>query len=254
MYIACLIIFFILGLHIGSFLAVIAIRTPKHESFLTGHSRCDNCNHELKFLEMIPVFSYVIQRGRCRHCGEKISSLLPIVELLTGCLFALSFYLFGFNYNLFIALGIVALFIIVLVADIIYMIIPDQVIVFFSIYFIGLQFLNVGFLDTLYHILTGILLFTLMYLIMLAGNKLFKKESMGGADIKLMFIFGLLLDPLMGCVSIFLGSFIALPVSLYLLHSKHEHIIPFGPFLTLSLLIIYFTGINTTDIIRFLGC
>ena len=87
-----------------------------------------------------------------------------------------------------------------------------------------------------------------MYLIMLLGNKLFKKESLGGADIKLMFLVGLTLDPMLSIVVIFLASFIALPVSLYLLLKNNEHIIPYGPFLMIGLLIVYFTKLTIVDI------
>ena len=79
-----------------------------------------------------------------------------------------------------------------------------------------------------------------MYLVMLLGNKLFKKESLGGADIKLMFLVGLTLDPMLSIVVIFLASIIALPISLYLLVKNDEHIIPYGPFLMIGLLIVYF--------------
>jgi len=92
----------------------------------------------------------------------------------------------------------------------------------------------------------------LMYVIMLLGNKLFKRESLGGGDIKMMFIFGLILDPLLGTLSIFLGSLFALPISFVLLLKNKENVIPFGPFLLLSLAFIYFTKLTPEMIINFL--
>ena len=87
-----------------------------------------------------------------------------------------------------------------------------------------------------------------MYLIMLIGNYMFKKESLGGADIKLMFLVGLTLDPLMLVIVIFLASIIALPVSLFLLLKNQEHIIPYGPFIMVGLLIVFFTKLNIYEI------
>ena len=72
-----------------------------------------------------------------------------------------------------------------------------------------------------------------MYTVMLIGNKALKKESMGGGDIKMMFVFGLVLEPLLGTLTIFLGSLFALPMSLYLMKRNNEKVIPFGPFLPL---------------------
>ena len=81
---------------------------------------------------------------------------------------------------------------------------------------------------------------------------MFKKETLGGGDIKMMFVFGIILHPLLGLMAIFLGSLLALPVSLFLLLKKHERLVPFGPFLLISLTFIYFTGINVPTIIEFI--
>ena len=88
---------------------------------------------------------------------------------------------------------------------------------------------------------------------MIIGNKTLKKESLGGGDIKMMFVFGLILDPLLGTLAIFLGSLIALPTSLVLLKKQKERIIPFGPFLLLELTFIYFAQISTPMVLRFLS-
>ena len=247
-----LIIFFILGALMGSFLTVIGLRLPKNENFTTTHSHCDRCGHVLGMTEMIPILSYIFQRGRCRHCGKKIDILSTYVELFTGALFAVAFYAFGFSYELLIALGIVSLLMIVVVSDITYLIIPDEVLGFFSIYFIIIQILNLGLLGAIKQILSGLFLFGVMYLIMLLGNKILKKESLGGGDIKMMFVFGLVLDPLLGTISIFIASFIALPISLILLKKQKERVIPFGPFLLIALTFIYFAQITTPIVLSWL--
>lgn len=237
----------------GSFYTVVGLRLPKDEDFFLSRSRCDECRHELSPIEMIPILSYIFLRGKCRWCKTKISSLSTYIEFFTGLLFAVSYYSYGLSWNLLIALGIVSLLIIVIVSDLTYLIIPDQILIFFSIYFIIVQLINIGFINTIYHIAVGIFLFAVMYLIMLLGNRTFKKESMGGGDVKMMFIFGLILDPLLGTLTIFLGSLFALPMSLYLYLSKKEKVIPFGPFLLLAFAFMYFTKLTPEMVIKWLG-
>ena len=247
-----LIIFFILGCLFGSFLTVIGTRLPRGEDFIKGRSHCDKCLHELSFLDMIPIISYIFLHGRCRYCKKKISSLSTYMELFTGILFLLSYYIFGLSYELLISLGIVSLLIIISVSDISYYIIPDQVLIFFSGYFIIINCLNKGVLFSLFSILSGLVMFGIMYLIMLLGNFLFKKESLGGGDIKLMFVVGLVVNPLLGLFVIFFASLYALPISLIMLKKKNINLVPFGPFLVISLLFVYFTRIDINMILEFI--
>ena len=91
-----------------------------------------------------------------------------------------------------------------------------------------------------------------MYGIMLLGNLIFRKESLGGGDIKLMFVIGLVLHPFFGLVLIFIASFIALPVSLLILYKKNQNLVPYGPFLLISFMLIYFTKIDYQTLIGWL--
>ena len=170
-----LIIFFIFGTYFGSFFTVIGLRLPKNENFTTSHSHCDSCNHELKLYDMVPIISFLLQRGKCRYCKEKIDPLSTFVEFFTGLLFAVSYYSFGFSWEFVIGLGIVSLLMIVLVSDLTYLIIPDEVLIFFSIYFIICQIFNLGIVGALLKVVSGIFLFSVLYFIMLVGNKILKK-------------------------------------------------------------------------------
>ena len=246
------ILFFILGLFMGSFFTVVGKRLPQKEKFITGRSHCDRCHHTLSLFDMIPVLSFFFLKKRCRYCGDRIDDLSTYMELFTGILFALSYLVFGFSYNLLIAFGIVAMLIIISVSDISYFIIPDELLIFFTGYFLILIVLRSGVSAALVSILSGIILFLVMYGIMLFGNYLFKKETLGGGDIKMMFVFGLLLHPFLGIVVIFFGSLLALPVSLFILLKENRNLIPFGPFLLISFTFIYFTGIQVSMIIDFI--
>ncbi len=237
----------------GSFYTVVGLRLPKKENFILSRSRCDHCHHPLSLIEMVPILSYFILRGRCYHCKKKIDSLSTYVEFFTGLLFAVSYYSFGFSWELILALGIISLLVIVIVSDLTYLIISDELLIFFGIYFIICQFFIVGLRGVLYHIFVGIFLFLVMYTIMFLGNKMFKRESMGGGDVKMMFLFGLVLDPLLGTLTIFLGSLFALPMSLILYTKKKEKVIPFGPFLLIAFAFIFFMKISSQDVLHFLG-
>ena len=252
MQIVYLIIFFILGCHLGSFYTVIGMRLPHHEDFFTSRSHCDKCMHNLSFLDMIPIVSYIFLKGRCRYCHKKISNISTYMEFFTGVLFALSFWIFGFSYELLTALGFVSMLTIISVSDIMYYIIPDEILIFASGFFLIVNTLNKGVPSSINCIISGLLLFGFMYLIMLLGNFIFKKETLGGGDIKLMFVIGIVISPFLGLISIFLSSFIALPVSLLILLKRNKNIIPFGPFLVISAMLIFMTRINMPMIIEWI--
>ena len=247
-----LIIFFILGIVLGGFFTVLGDRLAQ-ENYQFFPYRCDGCQHKLSILDSIPIFSYLFLKGKCRYCCKKIDIMQPLMELFTGILFAVAYYSFGNSSEFLIALGIISLLIIVTVSDLNHMIIPDEVLIFFVLYFILVQFFSHGAIVTLEHIFTGFFLFVLMYFIMWLGEKILKKESLGGGDVKMMFLFGLVLDPLLGTVAIFLGSFFALPMSLFLLYKNREKMIPFGPFLLLALTFLYFTKITPEMLIHWIG-
>ena len=114
MQILYIILFFILGTCLGSFYTVVGLRLPRGEGFCFSRSYCDECKHELSFIEMIPIVSYIFLKGRCRWCSSKINSLSTYIEFFTGLLFAVAFYSYGYTYDLLIALGIISLLVIVL--------------------------------------------------------------------------------------------------------------------------------------------
>ncbi len=248
-----LISFFIVGLFLGSFFCVVGLRLSRNETFVTGKSHCDRCQHPLKWYDLIPLLSFVLLRGKCRYCKTKINPLLFFIELFTGILFMIAYYSFGFQLELITALLAVSLTMIVIASDLTYLIIPDEVLVFFSVLFLVVRFLQGGLLALLTSLGSGALLFLFMYALMCFGNALFKKESLGGGDVKLLFVIGLVLDPFLGMLSVFLASFVALPISLLLYHKSRERVIPFGPFLLFALLVFLFSKVTTADIFNFLS-
>ena len=242
------IMFFLIGTIFGSFYNVVGSRIPKGESIMVPGSHCEYCNHFLSWYELIPLVSFLFLKGKCKNCGKKLSLFYPFTELATGLLFLVSYHSFGFHLELIISLTLVSTFIVILVSDLTYLLIPDRFIVIPSVIVLVITILEKGITASLIQIAYGILGFSFMYFVMLLGNKLFGKESLGGADIKLMFLVGLVLDPMLSIVVVFLASFIALPVSLFLLVKNKEHVIPYGPFLMIGLLIVYFMKLNIIEI------
>ncbi len=230
---------FIIGLLFGSFYNVVGMRLPNNESIVFPGSHCEKCNHKLKWYENIPLLSYILLGGKCSNCKSKISIWYPAIELFTGMLFLISYYTFGLSYEFAIAIIISSLVSIIFVSDINYYIILDSPIILGSILIIIIKLLSTSLKDTLISFGSGILIFAIMYGIMLLGNLLFKKESLGGGDIKLSFIAGLVLGPKLGIFYIIFGAFLAFPYAMYITIRNKENMLPFGPFLISSLLIIY---------------
>ena len=117
---------FIIGAVLGSFYMVVGDRLPNNESIVVPRSHCSKCNHTLSWYELIPIVSYIIQRGKCKNCHTKLSISYMLIEILSGTLFALSYYLYGFNYEFFMSIIISSLLIIIYVSDFKYLIINDE--------------------------------------------------------------------------------------------------------------------------------
>jgi len=230
--------FFMLGAILGSFYYVVAYRIPKGESIISPPSHCPNCNHRLGPLELIPIFSWLLQLGKCKNCKCNISIFYPLFEIVCGLLFGFSYLSFGFSLDLIVVLTFISMIMIIILSDIYYMIISDGVLIFFSISLFIEMFIIYGYKYALMHLLYGIISFFIMYSLKLLGDFIFKKESMGGGDIKLLFVFGLMFGWQMSIVSIFLSAIIGLPISLIVMRKNSEHVIPFGPYLGIASLII----------------
>ena len=247
-----IIVFFVFGTIFGSFFNVLGYRLPKEESIMFPGSHCPKCNYNLKALDLIPIVSYMFLKGRCRSCKTKISWFYPLFEFITGVIFAFSYYTFGFSLELISVLIFASSMIVIFISDYQTMIIPDEIIIFASVMLLSITFVDQGLISFLTSLYNGIIAFGFMFALKLFGDFVFKKESMGGGDIKLLFVFGIFFGWEMAIFSIFLGSLIGLPISIIFLKIKKENIIPFGPFLTMAALIIMFFKIDVSWVINFL--
>lgn len=247
------ILFFILGSVMGSFFHVVATRMSNDESIIAPSSHCHTCDHKLKWYELIPIVSYIIQGGKCRKCGSYLPLSYLVIEIVTGILYAVCYHEYGLSPELIISVIFISILIIVIVSDIEYMIILDEVLVFGSVITIIFYLILYGLDVTVYHVLDAALAFVAMYALKLLGDFIFKKESLGGGDIKLMFFFGLVIGLPLSVITIFVATFIAFPIALFVLFSRRDNMIPFGPFLSMAAILILISGINTDDIVNIIA-
>lgn len=232
-------IIIIYGLILGSFYNVVGLRVPVGKSIVAPRSSCPKCGHQLRAVELIPVVSYLFQRGKCRQCKVGISPVYPFFELLTGLLFAGAYLLLGWSGELVIALTLISLFIIITVSDLAYMIIPDKVLlVFAGIFIIERIILPLSpWWDSFAGAVAGFMILLFIALI--------SKGGMGGGDIKLFALIGFVVGFKTMLLSFFFatfyGAFFGIAAML-LGYVKRKQAIPFGPFIALGTLTAYFYG------------
>ena len=243
------ILFFIFGTIFGSFYNVVGYRLPLGQSLIYPPSHCTKCNHKLGILELIPIISYVFLRGKCKCCGQKVSCFYPIFEFFSGLLFMICYLIFGYSIDLIISLIFISMLLVIIISDYQTYIIPDEVLITSIILLIIPIILKSGFNGLLVALVNGAISFTIMFLLKKLGDFMFKKDSMGGGDIKLMFVFGMVLGYQASILSIFVASIIGLPISLIFLNKSKNHEIPFGPFLAISAMILLFTKIDFNSIL-----
>lgn len=233
------ILLLIYGLVFGSFFNVVGLRIPVKKSIVKPRSACPECGHTLSAVELIPVFSYVIQGGKCRACKARISPIYPIMELLTGLLFAMAPFYVGWSWELVIALTFISLFMILTVSDIHYMMIPDKILMVFA----GLFLLERIFWpltpwwDSLIGATAGFLLLLVISLV--------SKGGMGGGDIKLFALIGFVLGVKLMFLSFFLSTLFGAVIGVLAMLArlvKRRQPIPFGPFIAAGTLSAYFWG------------
>lgn len=242
------IITFILGIIIGSFLNVCIIRLPASKSIVTDPSSCPSCGTRLKPIDLIPVFSYLFLRGKCRHCKARISAFYPFIEALTGVLFILLYMAFGLSYSLIVNMAFVSILIVISFIDLKHMIIPNGLIV---------SILAIGVIQLIVSIFTNVFGNPIDYaigffaggipllLIAVLCTYMLKKDAMGGGDIKLMAAAGLVLGWKLVITSYLIGIVVGAVIGVILLavkKKKRGDEIPFGPFLAFGILTSIFFG------------
>ncbi|WP_099352109.1 prepilin peptidase [Fredinandcohnia onubensis] len=230
---------FVIGLLLGSFYNVVGLRIPKSDSIIHPRSACPKCHHQLTAKELIPVLSYLFQKGACRNCGNKISPIYPSVEMATAILFTISPFLVGWSKELIVAWTLISLLMIVFVSDIAYMIIPDKILLFFAPLLL-IERIIVP-LDPWWDMLLGSVVGFLLLLLIAVVSK----GGMGGGDIKLYAVLGIVLGWKLVLLSFFFATIVGTLFGLLGMvigKVKKGKPMPFGPAIVVGTLVAYFFG------------
>jgi len=236
----------IFGAMVGSFLNVCIYRLPKEESIIWPRSHCPTCKKMIRFYDNIPLISYLLLRGRCRYCKGPISLQYPLVEGITALSSLFLIIKFGPSLSYLFYFAFVAALIAITVIDLYHQIIPDG---------ISLPGIGVGLLASL--VIPQITFFNSLMGILLGGGSLFlvatlyewifKREGMGGGDVKLLAMIGAFLGWKAVILTILLSSLIGSITGILIMILKgkdFKYAIPFGPFLSMGAVIALFYGEN----------
>jgi leader peptidase (prepilin peptidase)/N-methyltransferase len=228
----------VFSLSMGSFFNVVIHRLPRGESAISPGSHCPKCSHRIRFFENIPLLSFLVQNGKCRHCGESISWRYPVVEGLTALTVMSLFAVFGWSAELLVY-GVLMLFLIpISFIDLETGFIPDKLTFPASllgiIFLFGFQIVN--WKNALIGAVSGGLF---LLILMVLGKAVFKKDAMGMGDVKLLVMIGIYVGFPAVLFSLFLGSLAAFFIILLGLLLKKQSLkstIPFGPFIAIGCL------------------
>lgn len=272
----CTVLAFVLGTVLASFLGCLGWRICKGESVLRGRSHCDTCNHVLGALDLVPIFSYLFHKGRCRYCGAKIPPINLVGEMIMGVLFALLILTCdSFSFELLLWMFFFCILYLVTVTDIYEQIIPDGAIitaivvkVFFVIICHFFDFSqNIIYLEktSLWEKLVGLLIDGLsislpLLILVIIMEKIMKKDAMGGGDIKLLFVTGLYLGWMNNILVMFIACIIGIIIGTIQQRNAQSEAgskesdseeepfyFPFGPSIALSAVFVLFFGNQILD-------
>jgi len=239
-----LVVVFMFGSIIGSFLNVCIYRIPAGLSIVSPPSRCGACSSTLKWYHNIPILSYLALRGKCAFCQTKISWRYPLIEALNGGLFVAVFYFFGFSLPCLVFFLFVSALVVITFIDLDHQIIPDVISLPGIIIGFGCSFMLpwLSWQDSLYGVLLG---GGSLYAVAAGYELLTKKQGMGGGDIKLLAMLGAFLGWKAVLPIVFLSSLAGTLIGVPLILFKGENgrlAIPFGPFLAFASIVYLFWG------------
>ena len=248
---------FAIGAMIGSFLNVCIYRMPREQSIVWPGSRCPHCEHPIAWYDNIPVVSFLALHAACRHCQQPIRWRYPLVELLTGLVSIAVVRRFGLTPIRLVDLVFVYGLIVISFIDVEFQIIPDEI----SLGGLAFGLVVSGMFPALHatdsrwlalgrSLVGAVVGAGLLYGIGVVGDFVFRKESMGMGDVKLLAMAGSLLGWKLVVLTFFLSPMIALIPGLIVMFWKRSHVIPYGPFLSLGLVVSLFVG---QDLLRVTG-
>lgn len=236
------IVIFLFGITIGSFLNVCIYRIPKGETIVTTPSHCMKCGHRLGVFELVPVFSYIFLRGRCKSCKEPISPQYPMIEVINGLLYVLVFVVKGLSIETVIYCLFTSALVVLSVIDWRTYEIPIGINIFILMLGILHVFLDYKNMLTYFVGFFAVSLFLFLLYVVTKGN------AIGGGDIKLMAVAGLLLGYKLIIVAFFAGCILGSVIHLIRMRvTKVSHVLALGPYLSVGLFLSMLWGDKFLD-------
>lgn len=231
------IIIFLYGIVIGSFLNVCIYRIPKKESIVKVRSHCMNCGYQLKWYDLVPLFSYLFLGGKCRKCKQKISVQYPLIELLNGVLYCIVFAEYGLSVNALLYALLASALITLSVIDFRTYEIPPGINLF--ILALGLIRIATDYADWLDYAVGFLAVSGFLYIL----YWITKGRGIGGGDIKLMAVCGLMLGWKLIVLAFVLGCIIGSVIHVARMKiSGQGHVLAFGPYLSVGVMISALAG------------
>ncbi len=235
---------FVLGCCIGSFLNVLIYRLPQKQSLVLPGSHCPQCGEDIAFYDNIPLLSYLILRGRCRHCRAWISPRYPMVEAMAGLLALALFRRYGMEPQFFIEFVFVVMLLAIAFIDLDTFLIPNVLSLSGLVLGLLTSFLSIRltWIDSVLGVVIG---GGFLYLIAIGYQYLRHQDGLGGGDIKLLGMIGAFLGVPGVVLTVIVASVVGAAVGLIAMHRSGEGMktmLPFGPFLSLGALVYTFWG------------
>lgn len=226
------IVIFLYGIVIGSFLNVLIYRLPKKENIVTTRSHCMSCGYQLTWYDLVPIFSYLVLGGRCRKCKTRISVQYPIIEALNGCLYLIVFYKFGMSVDSLLYCLLFSALLTLSVIDFRTYEIPIGINVF--ILLLGLVRVITDWTNWADYLIGFLAVSVFLYLIYIITHG----RGIGGGDVKLMAVCGLVLGWKLILLGFFLGCIIGSICHLMRMKLSHaDHVLAMGPYLSVGVMI-----------------
>jgi leader peptidase (prepilin peptidase)/N-methyltransferase len=243
------IFFAVVGAAVGSFLNVLICRIPEGQSIVFPSSHCPKCQHPIRFYDNIPIISYLVLRGKCRDCHDKISPRYPLVEAITALMALLLFWKFGLSLKYLCSFIFTAALIIITFIDFDHQIIPDVITLpGIPIFFIGAVFImGLSVWESLLGIVIG---GGCLFAIAFGYEIITKREGMGGGDIKLLAMLGAFLGWKSLFFILFVSSLLGAVIGISLMVAKGKNMkyaVPFGPFLSIAAVAYLFVGFDVMN-------
>ncbi|MGD9495057.1 MAG: A24 family peptidase [Armatimonadota bacterium] len=269
---------FLIGAAIGSFLNVVIFRLPRRESLLFPRSRCLSCGETLGVADLVPVLSYLLLRGRCRHCGRRYSARYMVVELVAGAAAVAAIWLLGPTFQALAAFVVVCCLVVVFFVDLDHYIIPDETVVIIALAGVALDTIRLAqrgraaavvfheqlASGTQYQValpgsIVGMVLGAGLFIaIAFVAERVFKRPGMGWGDVKLAGAMGALLGPgyqffAYFILSVLIGALVGVVVMAAGWRGRRDYV-PFGPMMAVAgVAMVYFGDVLTPVVMsRFL--